>query len=251
MPDIEKIELVETIETVNLGAAPEIVPTSGHNLTRDKGLLWSEFQMPSPEPLSSTGDEYHVAGLFQVCGDRDFTYNNVTDRIFPTIHHNWTCQSFDDYVSNFQLLFVNFPDSDWAIQAASARKLIYVSRVFEALTTTMDMIFGVTTIWTVIYPNVNKKQQIRNMKFALVGVILTPVFCIADTFIQNSYWAAIGVGLYNTGIQTFLYASGDISWISSACDFVFQAGFLVYGVRKQHLLARSGDEIAMRAVDNI
>ncbi|KAJ3120415.1 hypothetical protein HK100_012806 [Physocladia obscura] len=187
------------------------------------------------------GDQYHVGGLFEICGDRDFIFNNVTNRIYPTIKTNWTCQPFADYVDNFQQLFAAQPDSDWYIQSGAAKKMIVVSRWFEALTTSMDMIFGVTTIWAVVYPHVDFAQQKKNMIFALIGIILTPSFAVIDSFIQNSYWASIGVGIFNTNVQTFLYASGDISWISSAIDFALQAGFLIWGVRRHYLRHQAGD----------
>ncbi|KAI9329192.1 hypothetical protein BDR26DRAFT_1011877 [Obelidium mucronatum] len=143
-----------------------------------------------------------------------------------------------------------FPDhsSDWYVQAGSAKKLIVVSRWFECLTTSFDMVFGTTTIWAVVYPHVDRKIQKTNMMIALIGVLLTPSFCLIDSFVQNSYWASIGVGIYEKDVQKFLYASGDISWISTFIDFCLQIGFLIWGTRKQYLLAQGGDEIAMRGV---
>ncbi|KAJ3140931.1 hypothetical protein HK100_008113 [Physocladia obscura] len=186
---------------------PVNVGKAVHKLTTDAKLRWSA--------LAVRGDKYHTGGLFQICGDRYFTYNNVTSKINPTIVTDWHCDSFNDYVDRFLELFVDYPDGDWAIQARAAKTMIVVSRVFEATTTVMDMIFGATTIWAVIYPNVDSRQQRKNMVYAIVGIILTPTFCLVDGFIQNSYWGSIGVGIYNTDIQSFLYISGDISWIST------------------------------------
>ncbi|KAJ3120188.1 hypothetical protein HK100_012903 [Physocladia obscura] len=232
--DTSKIETAAvTDDSYEVNAAEVALDTTGkakkHNLTQDKsmrriGLL-----------------NYHVGGLFVICGDRDFTFNNATNRIYPSIKTNWTCQPFTDYVDNFQQLFAAQPDSDWYVQAGAAKKMIVVSRWFEALTTSMDMVFGVTTIWAVVYPHVDFAQQKKNMIFALVGIILTPSFAVVDSFIQNSYWASIGVGIFNTNVQTFLYASGDISWISSAIDFALQAGFLIWGVRRHYLRHQAGD----------
>ncbi|KAJ3075557.1 hypothetical protein HDU99_001509, partial [Rhizoclosmatium hyalinum] len=192
------------------------------------------------------GDDYHIGGLFQICGDRDFIYNPNTTDIIPGPPYAWKCEPFDEYVTRFQSIFPR-QDMEWYVQAGSARKLIVVSRWFEALTTALDMVFGATTIWAIIYPNVDPKQQRLNMVYALIGICLTPTFAVVDSFIQNSYWADIGVGIFNKNIQTFLYASGDISWISSAIDFALQIGFLIYGIRRQYVLAAQGDEIAIRA----
>ncbi|KAJ3074911.1 hypothetical protein HDU98_009880 [Podochytrium sp. JEL0797] len=154
------------------------------------------------------GDQFHVGGLFQICGDRDFTYNATTSRIYPTIHTDWNCVSFEAYVDKFQTLFPDH-NSDWYVQAGSAKK--------------------------------DPKQQKKNMIFALIGICLTPSFAVIDSFIQNSYWASIGVGIFNTDIQTFLYASGDISWVSSAVDFALQVGFLIWGIRRQYVKHLNGD----------
>ncbi|KAJ3117179.1 hypothetical protein HK100_000884 [Physocladia obscura] len=186
-----------------------------HKLTSDTKLRWSGesildgfVRAYADYKQTSECDKYHTGGLFQICGDRYFTYNNVTSKINPTIVTDWHCDPFNDYVDRFLELFVNYPDSDWAIQARAAKTMIVVSRVFEATTTVMDMIFGATTIWAVIYPNVDSRQQRKNMVYAIVGIILTPTFCLVDGFIQNSYWGSIGVGIYNTDIQSFLYISG-------------------------------------------
>ncbi|KAJ3074912.1 hypothetical protein HDU98_009881 [Podochytrium sp. JEL0797] len=226
--------------------------THKHTLTNDKVMIrtaivvfvllclswssqWAAFIMPYWR-----GDQYHIGGLFQICGNRDFTYNATTSRIYPTIKTEWNCKSFEEYVDKFQTLFPDH-NSDWYVQAGSAKKLIVVSRWFEAITTAMDMVFGVTTIWAVVYPHMDPKKQRTNMIFAIIGICLTPSFAVIDSFIQNSYWASIGVGIYNTDIQTFLYASGDISWIASAVDFALQLGFLIWGIRRQYVKHLNGD----------
>ncbi|ORY41832.1 hypothetical protein BCR33DRAFT_767233 [Rhizoclosmatium globosum] len=86
--------------------------------------------------------------------------------------------------------------------------MIVVSRWFEVTSTSLDMIFGVTTIWAIVYPHIDRKKQIRNMQFALVGILLTPTFTLLDSFIQNTYWAMIGVGYFEKrGIQNFFLVS--------------------------------------------
>ncbi|KAJ3283973.1 hypothetical protein HDU79_008616 [Rhizoclosmatium sp. JEL0117] len=249
---------IELKEAATKEAIEDVDAPKKHQLSKDPILIrwsiiiffllccswsaqWAAFALPYWR-----GDDYHIGGLFQICGDRDFIYNPNTTNIVPGPPYPWKCEPFDDYVTRFQSIFPR-QDMEWYVQAGSARKLIVVSRWFEALTTAMDMVFGATTIWAVIYPNVDPKQQRRNMVYALIGICLTPTFAVVDSFIQNSYWADIGVGIFNQNIQTFLYASGDISWISSAVDFALQIGFLIYGIRRQYVLAAQGDEIAIRA----
>ncbi|KAJ3026738.1 UNVERIFIED_CONTAM: hypothetical protein HDU68_005164 [Siphonaria sp. JEL0065] len=207
------------------------------------GAQWASIILPYWR-----GDKYHTGGLFQICGNTDFRFDNETTNIYPGETYAWRCDSFEDYVDRFQSIFPD-KNSDWYVQAGAAKKLIIVSRWFESLTTSFDMVFGVTTIWAVVYPAVDKTVRKQNMRFALIGVLLTPSFAIIDTFVQNSYWEAIGVGTFNTDIQTFFYASGDIAWISTFMDFCLQLGFLIIGVRRQYVLAQQGDEVAMRAND--
>ncbi|KAI9329194.1 hypothetical protein BDR26DRAFT_31648 [Obelidium mucronatum] len=110
------------------------------------------------------------------------------------------------------------------------------------------MVFGTMAIWAVVFTHtLTRKFRKRNMIGAVVGCMLPPAFALVDSFIQNSYWDAIGVGFFNDDIQTFLYASGDIAWVSTSIDFALQIGFLVYGVRRQYILAQQGDQVAMRA----
>ncbi|KAJ3021004.1 UNVERIFIED_CONTAM: hypothetical protein HDU68_009870 [Siphonaria sp. JEL0065] len=251
-------QALEVIELKHDSDVEEVEKPKKHQLTKDKMLIrwaiiifvllccswaaqWTSIVIPYWR-----GDEYHVGGLFQICGNTKFTFDPVTKQIHPNRPHEWRCEKFEDYVDDFRTIFPD-QNSEWYIQAGSAKKLIVVSRWFEALTTSFDMVFGATTIWAVIYPAVDPKQQKKNMIYALIGIILTPSFAVVDSFIQNSYWDSIGVGLFNKNIQTFLYAAGDIAWISSALDFGLQLGFLVFGIRRQYALARQGDEIAMRA----
>ncbi|KAJ3061581.1 hypothetical protein HDU99_005513, partial [Rhizoclosmatium hyalinum] len=49
-------------------------------------------------------------------------------------------------------------------------------------------------------------------------------------------------------VNSYLYISGDMNWISSFSDFILQLGFLAWGVRRQYQLAQGGNEIAQRGV---
>ncbi|ORY21562.1 hypothetical protein BCR33DRAFT_797710 [Rhizoclosmatium globosum] len=218
----------------------------GHYLTKDKRLIvgvvimmvllccswsaqWASIILPYWR-----GDQYHTGGLFQICGDTEFGYDPVAMDIYPDTKHEWRCEPFEQYVDRFQQLFKDYKNGpgDWYVQAGSAKKMIVVSRWFEALTTSMDMFFGVTTAYVVVYPHSDPAKQTLNMKFALIGVLLTPVWTIADQFIQMSYWGAIGVGYFNHEVQKYLYASGDIAWISSVIDLILQVACLGYGVKR-------------------
>ncbi|ORY21575.1 hypothetical protein BCR33DRAFT_861946 [Rhizoclosmatium globosum] len=229
---------------------------AGHYRTNDKKLIvgtiimmfllclswsaqWASFALPYWR-----GDKYHTGGLFQVCGNTEFRYDPATTDIYPDTTHEWRCEPFEQYVDRFQQLFKDYPTGDWYVQAGSAKKMIVVSRWFEALTTSMDMFFGVTTAYVVVYPHSDPDKQTKNLKLALIGVLLTPVWTICDQFIQMAYWNSIGVGIFNHEVQTYLYASGDISWISSVIDLILQVSCLAFGVRRAWRLK---DEAAAKA----
>ncbi|KAJ3073206.1 hypothetical protein HDU99_002012 [Rhizoclosmatium hyalinum] len=238
-------------------------PKKGHQFIKDKLLIrvailfvfllcvsWS-VQWASVIIPAWRGDEYHRGGLFEICGNCDLQLNKTTLELYPGPLYDWKCEPFDVYVDRFAKIYDGVDtgklNAQW--QALNAKKMIIVSRWFEITSTSLDMIFGITTIWAVVYPHVDRNQQIKNMQFAIVGILLTPTFTLMDSFIQNTYWAMIGVGVFEKGgIQNFLYASGDMNWASSFTDFVLQLTFLIWGVRRQYILAMQGDEIAARGV---
>ncbi|KAI9329193.1 hypothetical protein BDR26DRAFT_31645 [Obelidium mucronatum] len=252
---MQAIELKQAGDLHVSDEAKQELTANKHALTKDKVLIrwaiiifvflcfswaaqWASIILPYWR-----GDQYHVGGLFQICGNTKFSYDGNT--IQPDRPHEWRCEKFEDYVDDFQSIFPK--DTEWYIQAGSAKKLIVVSRWFESLTTSFDMVFGTMAIWAVIYPHYDPKIQKRNMITAVIGCMLPPAFALVDGFVQNSYWEEIGVGMFNDDIQTFFYASGDIAWISTSVDVVLQISFLAYGVRRQHRLAQQGDQVAMRA----
>ncbi|KAJ3065017.1 hypothetical protein HDU99_004297 [Rhizoclosmatium hyalinum] len=260
LPAQEARETVELNE-VNKPNPPLTSIKAGHHvLINDKVLIrsaivvamllcisWS-FQWASIILPAWRGDQYHTGGLFQICGNTDFKFNATTSDIYPGEIYPWKCEPFDDYVDRFSSIFPN-KNGDWYVQAQSSKRMIVVSRWFEITSTSMDMIFGITTIWAVVYPNTNRKKQEKNMQFALIGVLLTPAFTLVDTFIQNSYWEAIGVGHFEKGgIQSFLYTAGNMNWASTAMDFFLQIGFLGWGIRKQYRLFLEGNEAAKLGV---
>ncbi|KAJ3297030.1 hypothetical protein HDU79_004873 [Rhizoclosmatium sp. JEL0117] len=212
-------------------------------------VSWS-FQWASIIIPAWRGDRYHTGGLFEICGNTDFQLDNKTLALVPGPSYPWKCEPFNDYVDRFAKIYdgVNTGQLNAQYQALNAKKMIVVSRWFEIISTSLDMIFGVTTIWAVVYPHVEREKQKMNMKFAIIGVLLTPTFTIIDSFIQNSYWGFIGVGVFEHSVNSYLYISGDMNWISSFSDFILQLGFLAWGVRRQYQLAQGGNEIAQRGV---
>ncbi|KAI9329159.1 hypothetical protein BDR26DRAFT_872788 [Obelidium mucronatum] len=62
--------------------------------------------------------------------------------------------------------------------------MIYISRWVEALSTVVDMAFGFTSMWAVVYPSTNENVQRRNVYISIFGILLAPFLCIVDFLFQ-------------------------------------------------------------------
>ncbi|KAJ3027256.1 UNVERIFIED_CONTAM: hypothetical protein HDU68_004171 [Siphonaria sp. JEL0065] len=210
------------------------------------GLQWSGYILPYWR-----GDEYHSGGLFQVCGTADFTYNPATQLIEPTFHHPWRCESLADYISSFKAIFVNHTESDWYKEIDGASKMIVISRWFEAGAIVMNMAFGATTLWTVVYPNTNEEVQRKHMYMAIWGILLGPMFCIVDSVLQFGYWQKLGVGFFNHNINTFFFYSGDVLWVTTMFDVILELRFLDWGLRREARLKKEAAQVAEEVVADV
>ncbi|KAI8622627.1 hypothetical protein BC830DRAFT_268163 [Chytriomyces sp. MP71] len=105
-------------------------------------LLQTAFALPYWR-----GDQYHTGGLFQICGTQDLKYlesnHSLVPDPSPNATHPYRCQSIHAYADDL---------ASWACIKDSTNDVcqgskllvgqITMSRWFEALTTTLDMIFG-------------------------------------------------------------------------------------------------------------
>ncbi|KAI8622630.1 hypothetical protein BC830DRAFT_1162717 [Chytriomyces sp. MP71] len=194
---------------------------------------WAAFALPYWR-----GDKYHTGGLFQICGTQDLKYvpsnHSLVADPSPNATYPYRCQGVSEYVATFKT-WVCLPgneDNDFCQRADAASGQIHVSRWFEALTTVLDMIFGLTTIGFMIWPDRNPKASLRNGWIALAGIIATPWFCLVDLFLQNSYWDFIGVGFFDQDARNFLHGASQATIATSCLDFAVQFAFLQWAVHR-------------------
>ncbi|KAI8619693.1 hypothetical protein BC830DRAFT_1103004 [Chytriomyces sp. MP71] len=192
---------------------------------------WVAFALPNWR-----GDKYHNGGLFQICGTQDLMYipSNRTIAPNPNATYPYRCQDIHGYVDTFKS-WVCLPgqeDNEFCKRADGARDQLMVSRWFEALTTTFDVVFGVTTITFMLWPDRDPKKSLRNGWIALIGIIATPWFCLVDLFLQNSYWDFIGVGYFNQDARTFLHGASQATIATSTIDLFVQFVFLQWAVNR-------------------
>ncbi|KAI8615085.1 hypothetical protein BC830DRAFT_324756 [Chytriomyces sp. MP71] len=225
---------------------------------------WVAFALPYWR-----ADKYHNGGLFQICGTQDLAYDpNVDDLVANTSlasFHPYRCQTVKEYADDLTLwacnreyfvplknttkplerrgkgggAFTSGPsgpfdstDNDFCAASKLVANQIFASRLFEAGTTCLDMIFGVTTVAFMLFPDKHEKKSTRNGMLALVGIILTPWMCVIDLFIQNGYWDRIGVGLFNKDARGFLSGAAQTTIATSTIDLFIQFGFLQWATHR-------------------
>ncbi|KAI9330186.1 hypothetical protein BDR26DRAFT_871698 [Obelidium mucronatum] len=221
---------------------------------------WTAFVLPNWR-----GDDFHTGGLWQICGHNDFEYKNITQtwckspatgvdvlcgpssdplhsrnitdvKLIPGPRREYKCQSIGDYIEDFKKVVCVEPYMDRSYcqdsQNDEVVTQIIVSRWFEAATTCLDMVFGISTLVFMLWPDKDPKKSRRNGLFALIGIILTPWFCFIDLFIQNKYWSRIGVGAFIKSDLEFLDVGAEIGIVTSTVDMVVQFAFLSWATRR-------------------
>ncbi|KAI8618796.1 hypothetical protein BC830DRAFT_890737 [Chytriomyces sp. MP71] len=232
-------------------------------LTRDRTIVWAgvgvfcilfcswtaqwvAFALPNWR-----GDQYHTGGLFQICGTQDLLFNPQTDSLMPNpapnATHSYRCQSIQEYASDLQSWTCGYGDNDACNAARLLPGQITASRWFESATTVLDMIFGVTTISFMLWPDRSPKKSLRNGWIALLGIILTPWMCLIDLFIQNGYWDRVGVGLFDSDVRNFLHGAAQATIATSTIDFAVQFGFLQWAVHRHgwKFVGHNAGEVSM------
>ncbi|KAI8618058.1 hypothetical protein BC830DRAFT_32158 [Chytriomyces sp. MP71] len=172
---------------------------------------WVAFALPYWK-----ADKYHNAGLFTVCSHVEWEFVNVTriycpekndpnfatyqcfDPSIPGAFIETTqelqpgspiekCQSINDYVDDFKKLVCVPPyeSQHYCFYAENSKRYIIRSRWFEAISTCLDMTFGITTLIFMIWPDKEPKKNVRNGIIALIGIFLTPWPTVIDLLLQT------------------------------------------------------------------
>ncbi|KAJ3267376.1 hypothetical protein HDU77_000090 [Chytriomyces hyalinus] len=228
---------------------------------------WVAFALPYWH-----GDAYHTGGLFQVCGTQDLVYDpyraNLWPDPLPSAIHPFRCQTIEEYAadvakwacdpskfrngtkpsaqlnrrgknelddlgSGFASKNGSFdPHNDVCVASGLIGPQIRMSRWFQAFTTSMSMVFGVTTIMFMLWPDKSPKKSSRNGMCAILGILLTPWLCVTDLYMQNGYWPRVGVGLFERDARFFLKGAAQASILTSTIDLVVQLGFLNWATHR-------------------
>ncbi|KAJ3285563.1 hypothetical protein HDU79_007244 [Rhizoclosmatium sp. JEL0117] len=189
------------------------------------------------------GDQYHVAGLFQACGNTDLVYNKTSTMLEPGPLYPWKCEPVDDYADRFIASldkYSQYPPAQ-AIQkdAKEGKSLIVVSRWIEASSTAADMYFGLFSLYLIVYPKMDDRINSRNWYIAVAGVSLAPALCIIDSVLTFNNFQKLGIGYFNFDRQTSFYFSGDAIWVGTALDVVLQYWFLYWASTYQYKLSKA------------
>ncbi|KAI9329157.1 hypothetical protein BDR26DRAFT_872780 [Obelidium mucronatum] len=153
---------------------------------------------------------------------------------------NWTCTSVDAYADKMALLYTNYPDR--LAELLHAKYLIKVSTILEAASTGVDMLFGFSTIWAIMYPNANSRAQLHSIYFCVFGVLLAPALCIVDMVFQFHYWEVLGIGAFNYNSQSGFWFSGDVTIVATAVDVIVSLWFMDWGVKREARLRKEQQE---------
>ncbi|KAJ3002989.1 UNVERIFIED_CONTAM: hypothetical protein HDU68_005922 [Siphonaria sp. JEL0065] len=199
---------------------------------------WVAFALPYWK-----GDQYHHAGLFQVCGNTDFIYNPSIGDIEPGPQKAiWTCEPIEEYADRFISTFDNHTDraaTEWKSNARHAKGLFAVSRWLEALSTAADMVFGLYSLHVIINPTNDDRQNARNWYYAAAGVSLAPLLAIIDSTLCYANFSLIGIGRFNYDRQTLFWFSGDVLYIGTGLDVFLQFLFLYWGSAYQFKISKA------------
>ncbi|KAJ3281134.1 hypothetical protein HDU79_011055 [Rhizoclosmatium sp. JEL0117] len=206
---------------------------------------WSMFFLPYWRM-----DEYHHAGLFQVCGTADIQFNPTyfdsggAGNLTIKSTHDAVCVSVEDYVNDF-LVKVKpdpnrpLPSDRWYNNASGALSHILMSRWLEAFGTVFDMIFGVGTLLLIMRPAADERVEARNAAITVAGIVIMPWFPVFDILLSFSYWEIIGVGYFSKlayvssdSTSNFTMAGPVVSLFTSWFDFVIQIMFLSWGLMR-------------------
>ncbi|KAJ3016566.1 UNVERIFIED_CONTAM: hypothetical protein HDU68_012153 [Siphonaria sp. JEL0065] len=245
-PKVQESFTVDSRRTSDAVPAPDLEIKTVRALLNDKPLIragiacfvvmmlswalqWVAYALPYWR-----GDIYHHGGFFEICGDRDFDFNFATGLFESGRPTNWTCTSVEEYADKIGKLFIN--DTVRYNEVMHAKNLIGVSKILEALSTIVDMFFGLTTIWAITFPHQQSKNQLSSIYFCIFGVALAPVLCIIDMVFQFHYWEVLGIGSFNYDQQTGMYFSGDVSVVATAVDLIIQLWFMNYGIKREGIL---------------
>ncbi|KAI8616305.1 hypothetical protein BC830DRAFT_212001 [Chytriomyces sp. MP71] len=224
---------------------------------------WVAFTLPLWKE-----DKYHKAGLFIVCSHAEWKFENVTrimcspglidpksgnptmtypcgDISLPGAYYQTTqelvpgtpvekCQSVESYVDDFKKIVCIPPyeQDQYCFYADTAKAQIVRSRWFEAVSTVLDMIFGITTLVFMMWPDEEPRKNIRNGMLALIGIFLTPWPTVIDLMLQNEYWNDLGIGIFETNNKKFMAVGAQIGIATSTIDLILQFGFLSWAVRR-------------------
>ncbi|KAJ3140932.1 hypothetical protein HK100_008114 [Physocladia obscura] len=184
----------------------------------EEGHFWVTDRVIIRTGILAKGDVYHTAGFFQVCGNCDFVYVPETDLIKPGRRYNWTCEPVEEWADRFKAVFENYTETTWYQEAGPAKTLVVASRWLEGISTALDMIFGITSIWMVMYPERNERKNRRNFFFAVAGIMLAPALTIIDSQLSKTW---------------------DALYIATALDLVLQISFLNWGIRRNFALTKA------------
>ncbi|KAJ3006468.1 UNVERIFIED_CONTAM: hypothetical protein HDU68_004044 [Siphonaria sp. JEL0065] len=225
---------------------------------------WAMFALPYWR-----ADQYHTAGLFQVCGTATVQFNpTFADASGPgnlTIkaNHPQTCQSVEDYAASFLEMVkpdpLNPKPSDrWYNNAKDALPHIQASRYLEAVGTVFDMVFGVGTLLLIMRPAADERVEARNAAITIAGIVIMPWFPVFDILISFSYWDQLGVGYFQklsydstNSLSNYTIMGPIVSLFTSWSDFVVQLLFLAWGLKRllganqkslKSLFSKSGGE---------
>ncbi|KAI9339101.1 hypothetical protein BDR26DRAFT_862632, partial [Obelidium mucronatum] len=266
MVGIQKRREQKEEEDIRLNGPKKRYNSMGHEIdgkfTKDRAVLrwgtivglwlffswigqWAMFALPYWR-----ADQYHTAGLFQVCGTADFQFNpkysdtagagNLTIKS----KHPHSCQSVEEYTASFLEMVAPDPKNPqpsdrWYANAKDALPHIQASRWLEAIGTLFDMCFGVGTLLLIMRPAADERVEARNAAITVAGIVIMPWFPVFDILISFSYWDQLGVGYFqslqyesSSSLSNYTIMGPIVSLFTSWSDFVVQLWFLGWGLKR-------------------
>ncbi|KAJ3304481.1 hypothetical protein HDU76_005191 [Blyttiomyces sp. JEL0837] len=261
--EMVKLDNENEVNTTTAGVVPDeenVIRDQDGNvisgrMTKDKKiLLWASivlFILVLSWTAQWTGfglpywrsDKYHTGGLFKICGNYDWAGIDTkalggSGILIPQDRGYYKCQTIHEYMVDFLNVTCSYVDPNeshlydhWCKgDGQYAEQRIGISRWFEAISTSMSMFFGITTLWLVVFPDKDPKIASRNGVIALIGIFLTPWLCVIDFFISINFWDDIGIGYFDKDGNHFLAAAGQMLIACTFVDLVVQYSFLRWGV---------------------